>query len=67
MAAGATERTRDHIADQKRTFCVDCIAAFATQCRSNPVSGRDLPKTEFFKYLPETIGYFALQAAEFGA
>jgi len=33
-----------------------------TQCRSNPVSGRSLPKTGVFsKYPPETIGLFRLE------
>jgi hypothetical protein len=41
-------------------------AATATQCRSNPVSGRSLPKTGY-KCPPETIGYFALRMPKIGA
>ena len=42
------------------------VASPAKQCRSNPVSSRGLPKREYFKCPPETIGYFALELAEFG-
>jgi hypothetical protein len=41
-----------------------CNASPAMQGRSNPVSGRNLPKRESFKCPPETIGYFAPENAQ---
>jgi hypothetical protein len=45
---------------------LNCTASPAAQCRSNPVSSRSLPKREYFKYPPETIGDFVLEGAKGG-
>ena len=51
----------------ERFFHFGASASSTAQCRSNPVSSRSLPKKrEFFKCLPETIGYFAPELHKFG-
>jgi hypothetical protein len=37
----------------------------ATQCKSNPSPAAVSQKREYFKYPPETIGYFPLEVAKF--
>jgi hypothetical protein len=46
-------------------FSTDYIAVPSTQCRSNPVSSRSLPKTGIVRQ--ETFGVFAVKVAKYGA